>query len=272
MSDELLYDRDGAVAILTINRPEAANALTSDVRNQMVEHLAAINSNPSIRAVVITASGDRFFCAGGDLRAGKLPSWDERPSDAPELVPGMIARHNTTGAQRFTAAVIDCEKPVVAAVNGTAAGLGVHLVLACDLVVAADNAKFIELFVRRGLLPDGGGAYLLSRSVGLHRAKELAFLGDDIPVQRAYELGIVNRIVPQGELQTEARALAQRLATSPTVMLSWTKWLLNRAHESSRDEAFRDESVAMEIVRQSADSEEGVRAFVERRPVNFRGW
>lgn len=269
---ELLIERDGAVLILTINRPESANALTADLRNQIADQLTAVNTNPSIRCVIITSSGDRFFSAGGDLRAGKLPEWPDRPADAPEIPPGAIARHNTTGAQRFMAAVMDCEKPVIAAVNGTAAGIGVHLALACDLVIAADNAKFIELFVRRGLLPDGGGAYLLTRVLGLQQAKELAFLGDDIPVERAKELGMVTRIVPQAELMTEARALAQRIASGPTVAIMFSKWLLNRAQESSRDQAFRDESVAMEIVRSSADSEEGVRAFVERRPVNFKGW
>lgn len=272
MSDELLYERDGAVAILTINRPDAANALTADVRGEIADHITSINTNPSIRCVVITAVGDRFFCAGGDLRAGRLPTWDERPADAPEMVAGMIARHNTTGAQRFMATVMDCEKPVIAAVNGTAAGIGVHLALSCDLVIAADHAKFIELFVRRGLIPDGGGAYVLTRVLGLQRAKELAFLGDDIPAARAYELGMVTRIVAGAKLQAEARALAARIAAGPTVATSWTKWLLNRAQESPRELAFRDESTAMEIVRQSADSEEGVRAFVERRPVNFRGW
>src|SRR5947207_1296582 len=124
-----------------------------------------------------------------------------------------------TGAQRLIAAVLDCEKPVIAAVGGTAAGLGAHLAFACDLVVAAEEARFIEVFVRRGIVPDGGGAYLLPRLVGIQKAKELLFFGDDISAADAARLGLVNAVVPQAELEEEVRRLAARLAAAPTIAI-----------------------------------------------------
>lgn len=147
----ILHATDNAVARITLNRPEAMNALTWDQRERMIALLAEASADPDVRAVVITGTG-RGFCAGADLRGG---------SPAGERVPGDVARTIRLGAQRLVSAVLDCEKPVIAAVNGTAAGIGAHLAFACDLVLAADSARFIEVFVRRGLVPDGGGAYLL---------------------------------------------------------------------------------------------------------------
>jgi 2-(1,2-epoxy-1,2-dihydrophenyl)acetyl-CoA isomerase len=169
------------------------------------------------------------------------------------------------------AAVQDCEKPVIAAVNGTAAGIGVHLALACDLVIAAEGVRFIEVFARRGLVPDGGGAYLLTRLVGPQKAKELMLFGDDLSAGEALALGLVNRVVPAGELEKTAREWAERLATGPTRSYALTKWLVNRALESSREACFADEAAAQELNMATADAAEGVRAFLERRPPRFTG-
>lgn len=152
----ILHATDNGVSTITLNRPEAMNAVTWDQRERVIALLAAASADPGIRAVVLTATG-RGFCAGADLRGA--PATGDR-------VPGDVARTIRLGAQRLIAAVLDCEKPVIAAVNGTAAGIGAHLAFACDLVLAAESAKFIEVFVRRGLVPDGGGAYLLPRLVG----------------------------------------------------------------------------------------------------------
>ncbi|NUS27696.1 MAG: enoyl-CoA hydratase/isomerase family protein, partial [Streptomyces sp.] len=202
VSDDVLHTVAGQVLTLTLNRPEALNAVTPDQRDLLIRLLADASADPGTRAVVITGTG-RGFCAGADLRGGTASG---------ERVAGDVARVIRLGAQRLVAAVLDCEKPVIAAVNGTAAGLGAHLALACDLVLAAESAKFIEVFVRRGLVPDGGGAYLLPRLVGLQRAKELMFFGDALTAAVAERLGLVNRVVPDGELTKTAAEWAARLA------------------------------------------------------------
>lgn len=184
----VLHATDNGVCWITLNRPEAMNAVTWEQRERVIGLLAEASADPAVRAVVLTATG-RGFCAGADLRGA--PATGER-------VPGDVARTIRLGAQRLIAAVLDCEKPVVAAVNGTAAGIGAHLAFACDLVLAAESAKFIEVFVRRGLVPDGGGAYLLPRLIGPQRAKELMFFGDSLPATEAERLGLVNRVVPEG--------------------------------------------------------------------------
>jgi 2-(1,2-epoxy-1,2-dihydrophenyl)acetyl-CoA isomerase len=268
---DILTRHDDGVLWLTLNRPDSANAITPDQRDQLVTLLAEASAQVDVRAVVLAASGDRHFCTGADLRGGQPSA--ARPADAPDRVVGDVARLLRTGAQRLIAAVLDCEKPVVAAVNGTAAGLGAHLALACDLVVAVETARFVEVFVRRGLVPDAGGAWLLPRLVGLHKAKELMLLGDDLPAPEAERLGLVNRVVADGdELTATVAELAGRLADGPTRALSLTKHLLNRSLDSDRATAFHDEAVAQELNMSTHDANEGIKAFVERRKPTFRGW
>jgi len=272
-ASEVLYEvEDSGVAWLTLNRPEAGNAVSPDQRVHLLRRLEEAGEDLRVRAVVLTATGDRHFCTGGDLRAarpeaGTLPDAPERPIGT--VMKGLV---RSNGAQRLIMALQDCPKPVIAAVNGTAAGMGAHVAFACDLVIAADTARFIELFVRRGILPDAGGAYLLTRLVGPQKAKEIFFFGDDISSTDALALGLVNRVVPASELQSEARRWAERLAAGPTVAIGLTKKLVNAALESTRDVAFRDEALAIEVTMQSEDGNEGVASFVERRPARFRGW
>ncbi|WP_340378090.1 enoyl-CoA hydratase-related protein [Streptomyces sp. SS7] len=258
---DLLTRHTGQVAFLTLNRPEALNALTADLREQLIRTLADASADPAVRAVVLTGAG-RGFCAGADLRGGAA---------AGERVAGDVARMIRLGAQRLVAAVLDCEKPVIAAVNGTAAGLGAHLALACDLVLAAESARFIEVFVRRGLVPDGGGAYLLPRLVGPQRAKELMFFGDALGAADAERLGLVNRVVPDGELEKTAGEWAARLATGPTRALALTKHLVNASLDSDRATAFTAEATAQEINMTTEDAREGLTGFLERRAAEFRG-
>jgi 2-(1,2-epoxy-1,2-dihydrophenyl)acetyl-CoA isomerase len=186
-------------------------------------------------------------------------------------VTGDVARTIRLGAQRLIAAVLDCEKPVIAAVNGTAAGIGAHLAFACDLVLAAEPAKFIEVFVRRGLVPDGGGAYLLPRLIGPQRAKELMFFGDALTAADAQRIGLVNRVVPPDDLEKTAREWAERLATGPTRALALTKQLVNASLDTDRAAAFAAEAAAQEINMTTADANEGVASFVERRSPQYRG-
>ncbi|MEV7977168.1 enoyl-CoA hydratase-related protein [Streptomyces sp. NPDC086519] len=262
--DTVRYVTAERVAHLTLNRPDALNALTPDQRDHIIHLLAEASADPGIGAVVITGTG-RGFCTGADLRGSGASG------ASAERVPGDVARTIRLGAQRLVAAVLDCEKPVIAAVNGTAAGLGVHLALACDLVLAAESARFIEVFVRRGLVPDGGGAYLLPRLIGPHRAKELMFFGDALSAPEAERLGLVNRVVPDEELPKTAREWAVRLATGPTRALALTKQLVNASLDTDRASAFAAEAAAQEINMTTRDAQEGVRAFVERRTPDFQG-
>src|SRR5215207_4848663 len=265
---QLTAREEGGVLWLTLDRPEAGNALTPAQRDRLVGLLQEASARVATRVVVLTATG-RHFCTGADLRASQ--GTPTHPDGVPERVVGDIGRVIATGAQRLVSAVLDCEKPVIAAVNGTAAGIGAHLALACDLVLAAEGARFIEVFVRRGIVPDGGGAYLLPRLVGLHRAKELVLFGDDCPAEEAERIGLVNRVVPADELEAVAGAWAGRLAEGPTPALTLAKALLNRSLDVDRTTAFAEEAAAQEIAMTSEDAAEGVRSFVERRPPQFRG-
>jgi 2-(1,2-epoxy-1,2-dihydrophenyl)acetyl-CoA isomerase len=269
LDDQLTAREDGGVLWLTLNRPEAANALTPDQRDRMIDLLADASRRVEVRAVVITATG-KHFCTGADLRA--LRSGPARPAGVPEQVMGDVARVIQQGAQRLVTAVVDCEKPVIGAINGTAAGIGAHLALACDLVLAAEGARFIEVFVRRGLVPDGAGCWLLPRLIGLQRVKELMFFGDDLPAAEAERIGLVNRVVPEGELEKVATEWASRLASGPTRSIGLTKALLNRSLDSDRPTAFREEALAQELNMTTHDANEGVAAFVERRDPVYKGW
>lgn len=260
--EDLLHAVENGVSWITLNRPEAMNAVTWDQRERIIALLDEASVDPDVRAVVVTATG-RGFCAGADLRGA--------PASGSERVPGDVARTIRLGAQRFIAAVMDCEKPVIAAVNGTAAGIGAHLAFACDLVLAAESAKFIEVFVRRGLVPDGGGAYLLPRLIGPQRAKELMFFGDAVTAPEAKELGLVNRVVPAEELEKTAREWAERLAQGPTRALALTKQLVNASLDSDRASAFAAEAAAQEINMTTRDANEGVASFVERRTARYEG-
>jgi 2-(1,2-epoxy-1,2-dihydrophenyl)acetyl-CoA isomerase len=269
LDEQVIAREDGGVLWLTLNRPEAANAVTPDQRDRLIALLEDASGRLEVRAVVITATG-KHFCTGADLRNSR--QGPVRPEGVPELVIGDVARMIHAGAQRLITAVVDCEKPVIGAINGTAAGIGAHLALACDLVVAAEEARFIEVFVRRGLVPDGAGAWLLPRRIGLQKAKEMMFFGDAVSAAEAEGLGLVNRVVPADEVEKVAGEWAARLASGPTRSIGLTKALLNRSLDSDRATAFREEALAQELNMQTRDAHEGVDAFKERRDPDYLGW
>ncbi len=269
-AEAVLRRLDGGVATFTLNRPDAGNALTPAMRDQLVEWFDEASADLAVRAVVLTGSGVKGFCTGADLRAAA--GGPPRPTEAPRRVAGEAARLIRTGWQRLVSAVLDCEKPVIASVNATAAGGGMHLALACDLVIAAEEATFIEVFVRRGIAPDAGGAYLLARLVGPQKAKELFFFGDDLSARDAERLGLVNTVVPRERLATVTREWAERLASGPTTAIGAAKYLTNRSLESDRQTALWDEATIQELVTNSEDCKEGLSAFAERRAPVFRGW
>ncbi|MEI7592379.1 MAG: enoyl-CoA hydratase/isomerase family protein [Actinomycetes bacterium] len=268
LDDQVLHRIEGGVAWITLNRPDAHNAISPDQRDRVISLLTDASEDLAVRCVVLTANG-KGFCTGADLRATRPPR--SRPEGAPERTAGEVARMIRDGAQRLIAAVLDCEKPVIAAVNGTAAGIGAHLAFAADLIIAAESVNFIEVFVRRGLVPDGGGAYLLPRLIGMHKTKELMFFGDKLSATDAAHLGLVNRVVPDDQLIDLAIEWSNRLAAAPRSIVA-TKWLLNRSLDSDRASAFHDEAIAQDLNMTTADAQEGVASFIERRDPIYRGW
>lgn len=270
MTDGLLVEQRERVLHVTLNRPQVHNALDWATRDALIATITGASADVGVGAVLLTGAGERAFCTGADLSVpAPVPA---RPEDAPERVQGEVARVIAEGWQRVITSVLDCEKPVVTAVNGTAAGAGMHLALAGDVVVMADNAKLVPVFVRRGIAPDAAGAYLLTRLVGPQVARQLYFFGEDVPAPEALRLGLVGQVVAAAELPATAEALAVRLANGPTRTHAMTKRLVARALDVDRDTALAEEAWAQELVMTTNDAQEGVRAFVERREPKFRGW
>ena len=257
---------DDGVQRITIDRAEVGNSLSPLARDTLTEAFTRAHGDPAVRAVLLTAAGERHFCAGAGLSTqtdAPAPSLPKRPGD--------IARMLQNGWQRLVGSVLDCDKPVVAAVKGAAVGAGSSLVLACDLVVMSTEARLVQAFVHRGILPDSGAVHLLTRIVGLRRATELLMLGEPVDATTCERLGLVNRVAAQEDTDAVAEDLAVRLAAGPTVMLSLTKRLLAVSSESGRDRAFEQEAWAAEVVSRTADLQEGLRSFAERREPHFRG-
>lgn len=259
----LLTDLAGGVLRITLNKPDAANAISQDQRNRLIALLAEADNNPEVRVIVLAANG-KHFCSGADVRG--MASTMAGPRLA-----GSTIRTLMQGAQRLIAAVLDCGKPVIAAVQGPAAGMGCHLALACDLIVARDSAWFSQPFVLRGLSLDAAGAYLTPRRMGLQKAKEMAFLGDRMSADEARVLGLVNVVASEDDFAGEVERLAARLASSATMAISLSKRLLNGSLDQDRNTAFLAEAMAQEIAGHTDDSTEGVMSFLEKRPSQFKG-
>jgi len=264
MADTLLFRVENGVGWIVLNRPDARNALNAEMRQGYLDALARCAEDAEIRAVVLTGTG-KGFCTGADLSGS-------RAATGSPAAPGPgDTRNAMQPSQRVIRTLWELEKPTLAAVNGVAAGLGAHLAYACDLVLAADDARFIEVFVRRGIAVDAGGAFLLPRHVGLRKAKELVFFGDDLSAADAERLGLVNKVVPAAELEATAREWGERLARGPTFALGLSKRLLNRSLEADLATCFSEEAFTQALVAQSDDMREGIRSFMEKRPPVFRG-
>jgi 2-(1,2-epoxy-1,2-dihydrophenyl)acetyl-CoA isomerase len=257
----ILHRVEAGVSRITLNRPEAANAILPEQRDAILELLAAADADPEIRAVVLAATG-KVFCSGADV---------SRLSGTPRRA-GAGMERLMNGAPRLPGAILDCAKPVICAVQGTAAGLGAHIAYASDLVVASEAAAFVEAFVLRGMVMDSAGAYLLTRRIGLQKAKEMAFFGDKLSAREAADLGLVNKVVAAEHLEDTVTAMADRLAKGATLAISLTKRMLNRAQDMDRATALLEEAMAQEILSTSEDGREGVAAFVEKRPPQFKGY
>ena len=268
-TDDITFRLEDGILWATMTRPQAGNAMTHDQRRRILAWLERANEDPAVRCVVIGATG-RFFCTGADRRNGTPPP--PRDEQFPDKLVGDARRVMVRGALKLVNAILDCEKPVIAAVQGTAAGIGSHVALACDLVYASDDAKFIEIFARRGLVADGLGTWLLPRLIGLQRAKELILFADDVPAQRAYEIGLITRVVPAEELEATVLDAATRLATGPTAAHRANKWLLNRSMDVDRSTIAAEEAWLVDVNTITEDAQEGVASFLERRQPTWRGY
>jgi 2-(1,2-epoxy-1,2-dihydrophenyl)acetyl-CoA isomerase len=263
-TETLRFTVENGVGWVVMNRPEARNAMNPEMREAYFAALARCAEDAEIRAVVLTGTG-KGFCAGADLSGSRAAKGAPGPAH-----PGAT-RDAMRASQRVIRALWDLEKPIVAGVNGVAAGLGAHLAYACDLVVAAEEARFIEVFVRRGIALDAGGGFLLPRHLGLHKAKELVFFGDELSARDAERLGLVNRVVPGADLERAVREWAERLAQGPTFAIGLSKRLLNRSLQADLETLLAEEAFTQALVGHSEDLTEGIRAFMEKRPPAFKG-
>jgi 2-(1,2-epoxy-1,2-dihydrophenyl)acetyl-CoA isomerase len=258
MTEGLRVEVDGPVATLTLDRPEALNALTVPVKVALREALESLDRDPAVRVVILTGAG-RAFCAGQDLAEREQP-------DAAPLEVEVRERYNP-----IIRAIRSMGQPVIAAVNGVAAGAGASLALACDLRIAAEEARFVLAFGRIGLVPDSGATWFLPRLVGSAKAAELALIGEGVDAAEALRLGLVSAVVPADRLMDEARALAARIAAGAPLALALTKAALQRAMTIDLDEALEGEAKLQGIAGASADHAEGLAAFREKRPPRFGG-
>lgn len=265
----ILTSLEGGIYRITLNRPDAANAITPDQREALIELLAKADRDPEVRVVLIAANG-KHFCSGADVRGLTRATGPDGKPLLPRAGEGMLKLLH--GAPRLIPALVECGKPILCAVQGTASGLGAHIAYAADLVIAAETAVFVESFVPRGMTVDAGGAWLLPRRVSLQKAKELIFLGDKLPAPEAKALGLVNWVVAEDQLAVEAEKIAMRLAQAPTLAISLSKRQLNRAHEKDLHGCLLDEAIAQEICSMSFDAKEGVASFMERREPQFKGY
>lgn len=265
MSDpSLQIEQHGAVRLLRLNRPEALNALTAGLLGQLRQALESAAADPQTRAVLLTGAG-RAFSAGQDL-ADPLVAPSREPGEAPKNLGHMLDHYYVP----LALCVRNLPVPVVAAVNGVAAGAGANLALGCDIVLAGEGASFIQAFSRIGLIPDCGGTWLLPRLVGRAKALELALLGDKVKAADAAALGLISRVVPDAELQDAAMALAQKLAGLPTKALVETRRAMDEALRLEFEPALKREATLQSQLGFAHDYLEGTAAFLEKRKPEFK--
>jgi 2-(1,2-epoxy-1,2-dihydrophenyl)acetyl-CoA isomerase len=256
--ETLLVAESGGVLAITLNRPEVLNAINEQMSRELQDALRAAERSAGVRCVVLTGAG-RGFCSGQDLR--------ERAGVGDVSYGESIRRRYNPIILRLST----LEKPVIAAVNGVAAGAGCNLALAADIRLASDRARFIEIFSRIGLIPDSGGTYHLPRLVGLAKAFELAYTADEVDADEALRIGLVNRVVPHDDLLTVTGELARRLAEGPTRGYGLTKRAIRYGLGASLEQALDYEAHMQEIAGRTDDHREGVAAFLEKRQPKFEG-
>ncbi|MGH2681893.1 MAG: enoyl-CoA hydratase/isomerase family protein [Actinomycetota bacterium] len=260
--EDVRLEREGTVARVTIDRPDRLNAMTTRTSDELVEAFSTLGEDPQIRCIVITGEG-RGFCAGQDLTEFRSEYENGRERD--------IEGHLRATYNRLVLQIAETPKPVIAEINGVAAGAGLSLALACDLRVAGDGARFTLAFVKIGLIPDSGATWLLPRTVGLARALELAITGDVIDAERALEIGLVHRVVPADTLRDQVDSVAKKFAELPTRAIAETRRLFLSGQDGSLAEAVDREALAQGEMGRTHDHLEGVSAFLAKREPKFEG-
>lgn len=259
MTDFVLYERDHGIVTLTLNRPRERNALSTQAQwDELVSYCERIRSDESIKVVILTGAGSAFS-AGGNVKDMR----DKRGIAAGS--PYAIAQSYQSGIQRIPLALHQLEVPTIAAVNGPAIGAGCDLACMCDIRIASENARFAESFVKLGIVPGDGGAWLLQRAIGYQRAAELSFTGDVIDAPTALAIGLVTRVVPPDLLMPSARELATRIAANPAPALRMAKRLLRQAQTARLDETLQLSAALQAIAHHTPEHDEAVAAFFEQR-------
>ena len=257
----IIAEEKNGVGYLTFNRPKALNSFNVDMHREVAEVLKLWTKNPDVRCVVISGEG-RGFCAGQDLGDRVV----DPNAEAPDLGYSIETYYNP-----LIKTIVNMPKPVICAVNGVAAGAGANIALACDLVIAAKSANFVQAFCRLGLVPDSAGTWFLPRAVGHARAMGLTLLGDKLPAETAKEWGMIWDVVEDAELKAKVTELAERLAKQPTFGLSLIKKAIHQSSNNTFDEQMLLERDLQRIAGRSEDYREGVQAFMNKREPNFKG-
>jgi 2-(1,2-epoxy-1,2-dihydrophenyl)acetyl-CoA isomerase len=263
-NESVLYQKHESIATLTLNRPETLNAMNEAMMGEVERLLIEIEADAGVRVVVLTGAG-RAFSSGGDQKRGRA---DEVP---PSFFDGDLGGVLIERLNRCVLRMQRLQKPIIGSINGVAAGAGMNIALATDLRIAADTARFGEVFARVGLVPDGGGTYFLPRLVGTAKAMELILLADLIDAQEALSIGLVNRVVPADQLESETLKLAERLAQGPTVAYGLAKTGLYQGLGMTLEDVLNMEARNQAIAVRTPDRAEGVAAFREKRPPRFTG-
>lgn len=254
----ILAERENGILTITMNRPDKLNSLHPDLIYQLVDALHKGDKDPEVKVIVLTGAG-KAFCAGGDLPY--LESLNDFAS----------AYKYIEDAGNIVSTIVNMDKPVIAMVNGAAAGAGFNIVLACDIIFCAESAKFAQSFANVGLIPDCGGTYLLPKAIGLHKAKELMFTCELITASQAMELGFINYLAKDEELKDKTYEFANRLANQPPLAVKFIKKAVNESQNMTLDNALKHEASVQTLLIQTEDSKEGIAAFKEKRRPKFTG-
>ena len=265
MTDKVLYEQSGAIVTITLNDPAMRNPISEqEMVDGIVDALDRLNQDSSARVAILTGAGSAFS-SGGDLRA--MQKNFQQRAESPALTP----RYYKFGIQRIPLAFEKLDVPIIAAVNGPAIGAGLDLACMCDMRVASESARFAESFVKVGIVPGDGGAWLLPRVVGYSKACEMAFTGDPLNAAEALACGLVSRVVPDGELMDAAKALAERVAVNPPYAVRMAKRLLIEGRHSRLDTLLELSASLQALTHATADHREAVNAFLEKRRPVFKG-
>jgi 2-(1,2-epoxy-1,2-dihydrophenyl)acetyl-CoA isomerase len=254
----LLYEIADGVCTITLNRPDVYNAFNEQMKKEINDALKDADKDTAVRCVVIRGAGNKAFCSGQDLK---------EHSGAKRSLKESLEKHYNPMIRKIRS----MEKPVICMINGVAAGAGCSLALACDMRIMSSTAKLIEVFIRIGLVPDSGSHWFLTRLVSMARAFEYATTGRDISAEEAERVGLVNKIVPPEQLEEETMSLAKKFAQAPTKSIGLIKRTLNKSLSSDLESILEYEAVIQQIASETEDHQEGIKAFLEKRPANFKG-